>query len=78
MQPDLTTLYAVYLLQVAGAACLAVLMGRFYRTYGRLYLREWARSYAALCVYVLGAFLAVAGTRNLPVQHPVRLISTTG
>ena len=76
MQPDLTTLYSIFLVQMAGAACFAVLLGRFYRTYERLYLREWARSWAALCIYVLGAFLGVAGMRDLAVQHPIRLVMT--
>ena len=76
MQRDLTTLYAVLLVQMAGAACLAVLLGRFYRTYSRLYLREWARSWAALCIYMLGVLVAVAWTREFSAQHPIRLAVT--
>ena len=76
MQRDLTTLYAVLLVQMAGAACLAVLLGRFYRTYSRLYRREGARSWAALCIYMLGVLVAVAWTREFSAQHPIRLAVT--
>ena len=70
---DMYTLYAVFLIQAVGAALIALLLAGFYRTYGHSYLREWSRSWAALGVYVLGAFLAAAGTRSLPPQHVVRL-----
>jgi signal transduction histidine kinase len=67
-------LIAVYLVQVAGTLFLAVLLARFYRTYGRSYLREWSWSWLALCLYVCGALAAVAlGTRQLHPQHPIRL-----
>ena len=74
---DMYTLYVVYLVQVAGAALIALLLARFYRTYGHSYLREWSWSWAALGVYILGGFLATAWTRSFPPQHIVRVSLTS-
>ncbi len=73
---EMYTLYAVYLMQAAGATLIALLLARFHRARGHSYLGEWSRSWAALGVYVLGAFVAAAFTRPLPPQHFVRLSLT--
>ena len=62
MGSQLYTLSTVHFVQAAGAAFLAVLLARFHRTYGHSYLREWSRSWASFCVYVLGALVAVLWT----------------
>ncbi len=70
------TLYVAYLVQAAGAALIALLLARFYRTYGHSYLREWSWGWAALGVYIFGGFLAAAWTRSWPPQHIVRVSLT--
>jgi len=78
MGSELYTLYTVHFVQAAGAAFLAILLARFHGTYGHSYLREWSRSWAAFCVYVIGALVAVLWTAGLPLQHPLRLLVTAG
>lgn len=73
MPIGMSTLVAVYAVQMVGTAFLGLLLMAFYRTYGHSYLREWAWSWAALCVYVAGALVAILGARELPPQNPLRL-----
>ncbi len=48
-----------FLVQAAAALVLALLLLGFHRTYRRDYLRQWAWSWWALCVYLLASGLSV-------------------
>jgi len=71
---EMPTLIAVFVVQIAGTAFLALLLARLYRSYGHSYLREWSWSWLALCVYLVGGVLAVLWTRAYDPQHPIRLV----
>ena len=55
----------LYIVQMLGTAFLALLLARFYRSYGHSYLREWSLSWLALCVYAAGGLVAFSGRRGV-------------
>jgi diguanylate cyclase (GGDEF)-like protein len=59
--------------QAAVAILLATLLLGFYRHYRRSYLLQWSWSWWALCVYMLGASLAVYLAPRFHQWHPYRL-----
>ncbi|MDE3127900.1 MAG: EAL domain-containing protein [Gemmatimonadota bacterium] len=67
------SLFASYLVQAAGALITATIFGGFYRAYRKGFLREWALSWAALCVTMAGAAAGVPLSRVLPLDSPIRL-----
>ena len=67
------SLFASYLIQAAGALITAAIFGGFYREYRRTFLREWALSWSALCVTLVGAAVSVLLYRYFPVGHPLRI-----
>ncbi|MHB1861346.1 MAG: putative bifunctional diguanylate cyclase/phosphodiesterase [Gemmatimonadaceae bacterium] len=67
------SLLASYLIQAVGALITTAIFGGFYREYRKAFLREWALSWAALCVTLAGAGLGVVLSRHLPLDSPFRL-----
>ena len=67
------SLFASYLLQASGALIAAAIFGGFYREYRRTFLRDWALSWSALFVTLVGAAAGVGFSRSLPVDSALRL-----
>ena len=67
------SLLASYLLQAAGALITTAIFGGFYREYHKAFLREWALSWAALCVTLAGAGIGVVLSWHLPLANPLRI-----
>lgn len=61
------------LAQACGALVLALLLVGFYRTYRRDYLRQWALSWWARCVYLVGSGASVF-LLGAPASSPGRLL----
>ncbi len=67
------SLLASYLIQAVGALITAAIFGGFYREYHKAFLREWALSWAALCVTLAGAGIGVILSWHLPLANPLRI-----
>ena len=67
------SIIASYAVQAAGALLTALIFGGFYRDYRRPFLREWALSFTALCLAMVGAGLGALLSRSLGLSNPLRL-----
>ncbi|HEX8724059.1 MAG TPA: EAL domain-containing protein [Gemmatimonadaceae bacterium] len=63
------SLLASYLVQASGALIAAAIFGGFYREYKRTFLRDWALSWSALCVALVGSAAGVAFADTLPLDN---------
>ena len=68
------SLLASYLIQATGALITAAIFGGFYREYRRTFLREWALSWSALCVMLIGAAATVPLYNYYPLTNPLRTV----
>jgi diguanylate cyclase (GGDEF)-like protein len=69
-----TILLTSYLVQAAGALFAAILFGFFSRAYQRSFLTHWARSWAAVCVMLVGGALGASISAATPATAPSRLV----
>ena len=68
-----TVLLTSYVVQAAGALFTAVLFGFFARTYQRPFLVHWSRSWAALCIMLVGAAFSTYISSATPTTSATRL-----
>lgn len=68
---------SMLLSQSAEAILLSLVLYGFYHIYNRGYLLHWARSWLALCIYLLGAAPAFYLSSILEPLHPIRIIIST-
>lgn len=68
---------SMLLAQSAEAILLSLVLYGFYHIYSRGYLLHWARSWLALCIYLLGAAPSIYLSSILEPLHPIRIIIST-
>jgi len=69
-----TVLLTSYLVQAAGALFAATLFGFFSRAYQRSFLTHWARSWAAVCVMLVGGALGAYISAGHPATSLERIV----
>jgi diguanylate cyclase (GGDEF)-like protein len=68
---------SMLLAQSAESILLAFVLYGFYRLYNRGYLLHWARSWLALCIYLLGGGFALLMSSILEPTNPLRIAVST-
>jgi len=72
-----TMVYAIFLAQAVEAILIACLLLAFHRHYQRLYLRDWARGWWALAVYLACGGAGLYAAAELGARHPLPLALAT-
>lgn len=78
MSPLALTVWVGFLAQAVLSLVIAFLLSRFYGLYHRGYLRHWAWSWLAACMYLTCAASALALSRLFPAEHPLWLLVAVG